>query len=75
MMNFQEMYNTSVLFGAQELPKTNITCSKSYFYGIKSFFLLYVLTPYPITIVFFFIKCDIIKDSFACYVAVIALFS
>ena len=66
MMNFQEMYNTSVLFRTQEFPKTNITCSKSYFYGIKSVFLLYVLTPYPITIVvFFFSKCDIIKDSFA----------
>ena len=65
MMNFQEMYNTSVLFRTQEFPKTNITCSKSYFYGIKSFFLLYVLTPYPITIVFFFSKYDIIKDSLA----------
>ena len=63
MMNVQEMYDTSVLFRTQEFPKTNITCSKSYFYGIKSPLCFNALSDHHRF--FFFSKCDIIKDSFA----------
>ena len=78
-MNFQKMYNTRVLFGTQQFPKTkyNVHVFKSYFYmyGIKSGFLLYVLNALSDHHLFFFSNCDIIKDSVACYVVVIALFS
>ena len=68
-MNFQKMYNTRVLFGTK--TKYNVHVHVSYFYG----FLLYVLNALSDHHLFFFSNCDIIKDSVACYVVAIALFS
>ena len=70
-MNFQKMYNTRVLFGT----KTKYNVHVSYFYGMKSGFLLYVLNALSDHHLFFFSNCDIIKDYVACYVVAIALFS
>ena len=72
-MNFQKMYNTRVLFGTK--TKYNVHVHVSYFYGMKSSFLLYVLNALSGHHLFFFSNCDIIKDSVACYVVAIALFS
>ena len=68
-MNFQKMYNTRVLFGTK--TKYNVHVHVSYFYGMKSDFLLYVLNALSDHHLFFFSNCDIIKDYVACYVVAI----
>ena len=57
-MNFQKMYNTRVLFGTK--TKYNVHVHVSYFYGMKSGFLLYVLNALSDHHLFFFSNCDII---------------
>ena len=75
-MNFQEMYSTSLLFGNQAFPKTK------YNVLFKKLLLRYKIGFSPLCFDasfyhhrFFFSKCDIIKDSVACNVVGIALFS
>ena len=70
-MNFQEIYNTSVLFGTQIFPNTKYNVFKSYLYGIQLCFFNASSDHHC----FFFSKCEIIKYSVACYIIVIALFS
>ena len=75
-MNFQEMYSTSMLFGIQAFPNAR------YNVLFKKLPLRYKIRFSPLCfnesfdhIVFFFCKCDIIKDSVAYNVVGIALFS
>ena len=65
-MNFQEMYNTSVLFGTQEFPKTKYNVFKQLllWYKIGASLLCFYRDRV------FFSKCGTVKESVACFVVV-----
>ena len=74
-MNSQEIYNKSVLFGTQEFPKTKYNVFKKLLLWYKIGFSPVCFNALSDHHLFFFSKCDIIKDYVACHVVVISLFS